>query len=88
MAKGFVDYALANDLAGLGLVVRWVYVSAQGPLLLKEVVRDSKALLIKRDDNFGVEDGHIQERLSKGAEFLLRKHLVPLESRLAALEAA
>ena len=88
MAKGFVDHGLTHDLAALESVIKWLYVEPEGPLLLKKVVADSRALLSRRDDSTGeeAEGSHQQERLSKGAEFLLKKHLIPLESILAKLE--
>ena len=89
MAKGFVDYALTNEVVGLDSVVKWLYVDPQGPFLLKVVVADSRALCSRQDDSAGNEENDTtkqDERLSKGAEFLLRRYLGSLESRLVELE--
>lgn len=85
MAKGFVSYALNHTLNGIDHIKNWVYVDPSGPQLLQKVVEESTALLDRKKDNdvlsTGMEDPN-RDRLSAGAEVLLKRYLGTLQQML------
>ena len=81
MAKGFLAYALSHDVPALGTVVDWVYLKPNGPRLLQQVVEEAQGLIGQGRD--GGRRTKVLEKLSAGAEILLKPHLRALEERAA-----
>jgi len=83
LSQGFVRAALTSPPQGLADIVSWLYISRQGPGLLKRIVDDCNSLLPERPTSLGISstvksnDDRITSlpKLSAGALILLRKIL-------------
>ena len=82
MAKGFISYALSNDIATFDSILSWLYIDKNGPSILKDVVAHAKELMSRRQIAQGAHAPG-QEPLSIGAEMLLKRYLPSLEGKLA-----
>lgn len=81
MAKAFIVRAIMHQVGGHDDVVKWLYLSEQGPQLLHQCIKESQALLHdgERLDN---EESNSVARLSSGAKITLRRHLEAMKQCL------
>ena len=83
MSKGFIAYALVHELGAVSPITNWLYLDPTGPKLLKTVVEESNALLRRERSNSVLSTAASSvaesDRLSAGAEVLLKRHLTVLE---------
>ena len=84
MAKGFVAQCVQHSVRSLENVIHWVYLDPHGPQFLRLVVDESKGLI--GEQGMGGRQTKVLDKLSAGAEMLLRPHFKHLEARLAQLE--
>ena len=97
LSKGFIKRALSAPPQGLEDVTHWLYISGDGPRLLRRVIDDCKRLQanswrgkenVSDVSTKGKKGGWAIGRLSAGAMMLLNKHLLWLQQYLREMEAA
>ena len=81
MAKGFISYALSNEIGAVDSIMHWLYLDKEGPKLLQEVVAHSQELIARREIDPSLRQPG-KEPLSIGAEMLLKRYLPALEMKL------
>ena len=78
MAKAFIARAITHQVGGLEDVIKWLYLAGDGPQLLQQSIKESRALLEDGEGEGNAERGSVP-RLSSGAKILLRRHLQAME---------
>ena len=81
MAKAFIVRAIMHQVGGHDDVVKWLYLSEQGPQLLHQCIKESQALL-HNGETLDNEGSSSVTRLSSGAKIMLRRHIEAMEQCL------
>ena len=82
LSRGFVKWALENDVEGLEQEVRYLYLDEDGPKLARSVIEDGKQV-IARSEVAGDDDGEWERgrvtRVSRGGLEVLKRTISGLE---------